>query len=317
VILQVGKLVPASTGRGTSGVPPAFNGHPASLTTAFATNGAFVGALLPNSRMAVTAINRAINTPNLVAPCLTTTSARLHSAVALAVDRGVLYFYCSDVVRRPVARLQRHGRIGKRIAAIAMSYKPPARRVLSSRSAIGWFYLLGMLEPIIRGFRPLSDVDVSALPRRPTRESANDWLESLVPSDVAAEIADLLRAVRDIRVPGVIRPNPVFGGLGWITGSDGDWIAGDTLVELKCTVGGIKREHVAQLLCYYAFDQLCSIPALRFGFSSLALCLPRQRCTIVGSVDHWLAAFGAPARSELPMFVQGWCSDEGPSRSAV
>lgn len=309
MILRICDLVPASPRLDRSSAPPAFTGYPASLTDALATNGAFVGALLPNSRTAVTAINRAIKTPHFIAPSATTANARLYSSVALAVDRGVLFFCGSDLVRHPVAYLQRHGEIGTQIGEVARSYQPPTHHVLSSRSALGWFYLLGRLEPVIRGFRPLSDVDISALPRKLTRRSSEDWLRSLVPLDVAAEIADLLRAVRDNRVPGAIRPNPVFGGLGWITGSDGDWIAGDTLVELKCTVGGLQRNHVAQLLCYYAFDQLCSAPEQRFGFSSLALCLPRQRCTIVGSIDAWLAAFGGPTLFELPRFVQGWCSE--------
>lgn len=311
MILRVGNVVSRSAKLRPLAISPPFNGRSASLTNALETNGAFIDALLPDSRMAVAAINRAIRTSAFVAPCATTTFARLHSSVALAVDRGVLYFYGADVVRRPAAILQGHGRVGRQIARIAASFSPPARRVLSCRSAIGWFYLLGILEPIVRGFRPLSDVDVTRMPSQPDRRSSIEWLESLVPSDVAAEIAELLRVVRDIRIPGPVRPNPVLGGLGRITGSDGDWIAGDTLVELKCTVGGVKREHVAQLLCYYALDQLCPIPRAKFNFSSLALCLPRQRCTIAGTVDEWLSAFGGPARSDLPIFVRTWCADEG------
>jgi hypothetical protein len=278
------------------------------LTVSFATNAAFVGALLPNSRTAITAINRGIKSAQTITPCSTTTNARLHSAVALAVDRGVLYFYGFDVVGRPAHRLQFYGAPGKRIAALTMSYKPPAHGVLRDRAAIGWFYLVGLLEPIVRGFRPLTDIDVSGLPRRLTSRSTNDWLSALTPIDVAAEISELLRAVRDSRLPGVVQPNPEFGALGSVIGSDGDWIAGDTLVELKCTVGGVHRNHVAQLLCYYAFDELCIATAVPRHFSSLALCLPRQRCTIVGAVDDWLAAFGGPARSDLPMFVHEWCT---------
>lgn len=85
--------------------------------------------------------------------------------------------------------------------------------------------------------------------------------------DVADEIRTLLATVSALQPVGEFFPNPVFGGLGPIKGSDGDWIAGDTLVELKCTVRPVKREYVVQLLCYAALSRLphnkSRIPELR------------------------------------------------------
>ena len=70
------------------------------------------------------------------------------------------------------------------------------------------------------------------------------------------EIVRLLRSLKEIRIRGTMFANPIFGSVGPILGSDGDWVVADTLVELKCVVGGVKRCHVAQLICYYALSQL-------------------------------------------------------------
>ena len=245
-------------------LPGGFCGRPVCLTDAFASNRAFLNALMPDSRSAVTAVNKAIRGQQSIQPSETTKTRRLYSSAALAVDRGVLYLYGVDIAARALARLssgspiaRRDGSsIARRISKACEVYDPPRRGVLRNRSAIGWFYLLGILEPVLRGFRPLSEVDIRELPSRPTQQSSSAWLESLVTDDLAIEIADMLRAVRDCRIPGTFRPNPTFGGIGAVTGSDGDWLAGDTLVELKCTISGVRREYVAQMLCYYAFDQL-------------------------------------------------------------
>ena len=80
-------------------------------------------------------------------------------------------------------------------------------------------------------------------------------------------------------------------------GSDGDWIAGDTLVELKCTVSGIQREFITQVICYFALSRLPDRQKRLPDFSNLAFCLPRQSATVTGTVDEWLSAFGAPQSS--------------------
>lgn len=103
----------------------------------------------------------------------------------------------------------------------------------------------------MRGFRPLSDVELGVVPRRLSPQAAAQCLADVLADDVAEEIADLVTALRTVRPRGRIRPNPVFGGIGAVLGSDGDWIARDTLVELKCVVNGVAREHIVQLLCYY------------------------------------------------------------------
>jgi hypothetical protein len=158
---------------------------------------------------------------------------------------------------------------------------------------MGWLYVLGGLDSVGRGFVDLSDVGPE-LPKAISAASAKSWFEEAIPAEVADEIVALLRSLKNIRIRGRIAPNPIFGHTSLITGSDGDWIVDDTLVELKCVSDGIKRRNVAQLICYYALSHLPDRKGRFQPFSKLALCLPRQSCTIVGHVEEWLSAFGAP-----------------------
>ena len=308
---QISQILPLRTGhQPQTSMPAGFRGHSACLTDAFASNAHFLSALMPSSRYAVTHLNKTIRGIRSVPPSATTKNEHLYSRVALAVDRGVLYLYGVDVGGPAAIRLKRGGSLARSISKACEAYQPPRQAILHSRSAIGWFYFLGLREPVFRGFVQLGELDLPSPPSRPTSQSSTKWFESLIPDDVSHEIAAMLRAVRDSRLPGQFRANPVFGALGAVRGSDGDWLSGDTLVELKCTVGGIKREHVAQLLCYYAFDQLGVHGRLKaFGFSRLALCLPRHTCVVEGSVEDWLVAFGGPDVSSLPAFVRTRCTN--------
>ena len=261
-----------------------------------------VAGLLPQSRRAITALNRRVLSRPQIPASHTTVNRRLYATVAGAVDRGVLYLSGFDISTRISRRLPTHGRWA-RLRKALVAYRPPRRGVLRSRSAMGWLYVLGALDPVLRGFRTLDDIDISGLATVVTEATAREWLERVIPEDVSNEIGELLRTISRVRLPGPILANPVFGGLGPVIGSDGDWIAGDTLVELKCTTRGVKRTHVAQLLAYYVFDQCLAHGRRRpYGFTRLALCLPRQSCTVVGTVDEWLQAFGAP---EPDVFVRG------------
>jgi hypothetical protein len=222
----------------------------------------------------------------------------LYSSVALAVDRGALFLSGHDVVSAPLRELKARGEnVAKRLAQALEIYKPPVPQHFNRRDAIGWLYVLGRLEPVFRGFRPLSDVDTTHLPARLPHESVRQWLERIVAPSISDEIVQLLRGLEGISPPGIVYPNPVFGDLGPITGSDGDWILGDTLVELKCTVSGMRREFVTQMICYFALSRLPDRQKRLPHFSNLAICLPRQSATVTGTVDEWLSAFGAPHSS--------------------
>lgn len=310
--IPVPSAIASPTGPGTCHIAPLGRGaRHACLTDFLGSNPRFIDGLLPNSRAAITLLNRRIGKALVVGPSATTASRQLYSTVALAVDRGALYLHGHNMGASDTG-LPGRGPDARRIALALQLYEPPTEQILANRSAIGWFYVLGVLEPVRRGFRPLSDLDISALPARLTPRSAAEWFASAVPDDVAKEIALLLRVVGRIRVRGRFVANPVFGGVGPIIGSDGDWIAGDTLVELKCTVAGVKREHVAQLICYYVFDQLLAHGRKSpYGFTNLALCLPRQGCTVIGTVDQWLRAFGAPDAATVVASVSEWCERYG------
>lgn len=255
--------------------------------------------MLPQSRRTIGHINKLLGARPQIAPSATTRARKLYSPLGGAVDRGVLYLSGFDIAARPRRVLSRGPRRATLISAALAAYEPPRRGILRDRSALGWLYLLAVLDPVMRGFRTLDDVDMTAFPAPINHAIIAAWLEQLLPGEVALEIAHLLRTVRNIRLPGPIVANPILGGLGLVAGSDGDWIAGDTLVEMKCTTGGVKRIHVPQLLCYYVFGQARAHGRQRpLGFERLALCLPRQSCMLVGSVDEWLQAFGAP-RAEV------------------
>jgi hypothetical protein len=242
---------------------------------------------------------------------VTTCDENLYSVVGLAVDRGALYLSGGDVTTRPIAWLARRRGHAERVAALLQAYSPPRRGALRSAAWLGWLGILGRMEPIMRGFVSLSDIRLAGLPRRLTQKSAAEWLAESMPAATLQEIAELLRLVRDTRVRGRFVPNPVFGCLGVVTGSDGDWIAGSTLVELKCVRQGMRSLYVAQLLCYYVLDRASAHGHEPFGFDSLALSLPRQGVTISGTVGEWLGAFGAPPESIVVPAVTEWLLEAG------
>lgn len=280
--------------------------QPGSLSDVLKRQPGILRALLPDSRRAITQLNRALRRQRQIVPSDVTKRLRLHSTVAQAVDRGVLYLYGHDIGAQPKRYLADRSLSApaERLREALEVYEPPRHGVLRHLDALAWFYVLGTLEPVMRGFRPLSDIPVADMPKHITVRSVTVWLERMLAPEISDEISNLLRSVRDSRVPGVFTPNPVFGGVGIVTGSDGDWISGNTLVEMKCAVSGVRTEHVAQLLIYYALDRLGSRDDTTSPrFDNLALCMPRQSATVVGRVDEWLRAFGGPNRERLPFAV--------------
>lgn len=271
----------------------------------------FIDALLPKSRRALTSLNKFLTKTQRIEPCSATRDSKLYSRVALAVDRGAVHLSGADVVTRPLKYLRSRRDASELAAAVLTlieSYRPPVRAHFRRPDYLGWLYLLGGLDTAQRGCRPISDVETRPLPATISRESAKAWLASSVTGGVGDEIACLLRAVRDCRLSGQFIGNPAFGGPGPYLASDGDWISGDTLVELKCVMGGVQRIHIAQLLCYYMSDGVWGERC--FTFSRLALCLPRQQATVTGTADEWLAAFGgAPAEVVIAGVRAYW---EGP-----
>jgi hypothetical protein len=205
----------------------------------------------------------------------------------------VLFLGGVDIAAESVEWLAEGTKRERQLARLLGCWQPRAKGMFHSRAAMGWLYLLGGLDSVRRGFAEVADV-APDLPKVISATTARACFEQAIPVEVADEIVALLRSLKSIRIHGRIEPNPVFGGTGLITGSDGDWIVDDTLVELKCVSDGVKRRNVAQLICYYALAQLPDRKASLPPFSKLALCLPRQSCTIVGHVEEWLSAFGAP-----------------------
>lgn len=267
--------------------------HAAVLTDFLKQVPEFERALLPRSRGVVTRLNRAVRALPRVAPCETTQRNKMYGRVGLAIDRAALLFAGQDILERPRQFLTQKRLLGLLEVHAATVPKQPHQ---VSRATIGWLLVIAGLEPVIRGFRPLSDIDTSKMPRsRRTAASARNWLESVVPEDLADELTFLLQSLTAIMPQGTITANPAFGCWGSITGSDGDLIVDDTLIEIKCTLHGIGRSHVAQIISYAALNALRRQEGgQHFEFSKLALCLPRHTCLLTGTIDDWLGAFGAP-----------------------
>jgi hypothetical protein len=285
--------------------------RPASLTNLLPSIPEVERALLPHSRRALTDINRVLDSRPFVEPCATTSATKTHSRVALSIDRAALFLSGHDIVSRPERWVRGTGKQGKVLSSMLRAWRPNARGLFNNRAAIGWLYVLGGLDVARRRFVPLSDVITAPLPDRIDRASARRWFADLLAPDVTDEIVRLLRSLKKIRIRGEVYANPTFGGVGPIIGSDGDWIVDGTLVELKCVVGGVRRRDVAQLICYYTLSQLpersTGLPAI----SRLALCLPRQSATIIGTVNEWLYAFGAPSKEVVVKALHGCFDPKG------
>jgi hypothetical protein len=313
MLLQVRDIVRTVEPPGAWSLPPPRPDiRPACLTDLFRQIPEFGRALLPSSRSAITQLNRALKSRIYIPPSEETRRLRLYSSVALAVDRGALLLSGHDVVFNPLLALRARGnKVATRLAEALEVYDLPVRGIFNRRDVIGLLYVLGRLEPVFRGFRPLSDVDTTRLPALLSHQSVRQWLERIVAPSVGDEIVRLPRSLRGIRPSGIVYPNPIFGGLGPIIGSDGDWIADDTLVELKCTMSGMQREFVTQVMCYFALSRLPDRQNRLPHFSKLAVCLPRQSATVVGTVDEWLSAFGAPQSSVVVNAIHHYFSVAG------
>jgi hypothetical protein len=293
--LEIGDLTPPTFESNWS-LPALRAVSPASLSDLLPSIVDFQEALFPRSRGTITRVNRMLAAEPTIHPSAATQEKKLWGSVALAVDRGVLGLHGCDVSSEMIETLLlRFGRRAAPIVSVLSLGSPsvPGNGTIDT-AHVGWLYLLGCLEPVRRGFRPLSDIDTDDLPPHVTRSAARKWLDNLVPPDIADEIRAMLEVARTLQPDGPMFPNPIFGGLGPITGSDGDWIVGHTLVELKCTVRGVSRAHIVQLACYAALSRLPGFSGGVPHFERLALMLPRQSSIVVGTIEQWLGAFGAP-----------------------
>jgi hypothetical protein len=255
-------------------------------------------ALMPRSRGTLTALNRHLRAIPGIPPSAATVEGKHHSAVGLAVDRAALVRLGGDILTVPILHLKFHIRHNKWtwiVRALELAPLTPEADLLHP-AALGALFVLGRMQPWQRGF--VSWKDVFQHPPQyggePTHEEAYAWLAAEIPDGTREELAALLACVDAMTLPGPYTLNPIFGSLGPIRGSDGDWIAGSTLVELKVVQGGLLRRHVAQVLTYalLAEEKVCraAMPTI----TDIAMCLPRQRALVTGTPDEWLAAFGAP-----------------------
>jgi len=267
---------------------------PRCLTDLLETIPDFQKFLLPNSRSAITQINRVLRKQSFIPPTEFTKNKNLYSSIALAVDRGSLHLYGVNISDKPVRFLQKSGE--KKLSIIIEKFSRFAKKKNFNQETAAWLYLIGRLDPIMRGFRPISDIKIKSLPKKMTKQTIKYWLKNLIPKTVSDEIIRILESLKKILPVGSIYPNPVFGGIGPIMGSDGDWICDDMLVELKCTINGVNRKHVTQIICYSALSEIKPTSKKIPKIKKLGILLPRQSSLIVGSINDWLLSFGAPTK---------------------
>jgi DHA1 family tetracycline resistance protein-like MFS transporter len=181
----------------------------------------FQRELLPNSRQAITQINRALRKNQFIAPSEETKKGNLYSSVALAIDRGALMLRDEIDNNRLITTLKIHNKYGNKkykdhrnaIVIIINKFESIAQNEPFSKETAGYLFLLGKLEPIIRGFRPFSDVIEHGLPSNLSTDSIRNWLSDIISADLSSEIIDLLNVISKLQLNGHFFANPIFGQL--------------------------------------------------------------------------------------------------------
>jgi hypothetical protein len=272
----------------------------------------FRRAFLPDSISAAVQINRVTrSTGYFIPPSQTTRQNRMYGRVGLAVERAALHLSGEDLMEHPRAVLNSPKDQRLRLLRVLEKYastESPGGLRRGNKATVGWLLILGALEPIRKGIRPFSDIDVTSLPRSSVSVGkATTWLASRVPDDLCEEFGELISSLEAILPHGIVMPSPSFGSWGAVLESQGDLLVERCLIELKCSVRAVRSEYVAQLLCYAAINALNRQLGRRlvFDIDGLALVLPRQRCAIAGTVEEWLSAFGGPT---FDAFVSGFAA---------
>lgn len=279
---------------------------PAALTDLLKQVPDLQSALMPWSRRTVIALNRHLRSIPGIPPTAATVQGRYHSAIGLAVDRAALVRLGGDILADPIWWLKHRIRRNLWTWIVRALELAPLRKDSDLRdpAALGALFVLGRMQPWQRGFVPWSVVfqNPPQYGGEPTPEEAHAWLAGEIPPGTREELAELLECLESMTLPGPYTLNPIFGSLGPIRGSDGDWIAGSTLVELKVVQGGLQRAHVAQVLTYALLAEEHVARSVLPPITEIAMCLPRQRALLIGTPDEWLGAFGAPpARVAFPV----------------
>lgn len=289
--------------------------RPAPLTDFLPQVRDFQASFLPHSRNSVTVLNRAVRGAGcLIPPSVTTRERGIYGSVGLMVDRAALHLTGSDILSRPrkvLAYLTANHRNGSgprdllTVLERRATRETPGTLGRCEKATVGWLRMIGDLEPVMRGFRPFVDLNLTGIPiGRVTQSQASRWLASTITDDLHTEVSALITSLKNILPKGRVAANPVFGGCGSIIGSDGDLCVDECLIELKTSVDAVKRESVAQLLGYAALNWIREQCGDRsYPIQHLALGLVRQRSLVVGTPNEWLTAFGGPP---FEVFTEGF-----------
>jgi hypothetical protein len=297
---------------------PRYQGRVASCLTDFLDcNRPAIRALFPAVTRLVVCLNKASKVSGAyIPPSPTTRKLNWYSRVGLAIDRAMVHLLGGDLLSKPRAALERSGSRDLKwlLAALEAQLEKCENGAIDvhDRATIGFLLVVGALEPILRGVVPASDIDIGALPRQKcAAEDVADWFSAQAPAEVAEEIAEILTLSVNAVPAGPYFVNPGYGGFGAIMGSDADFVAGSTLVEMKCISSGISGLHVAQLLAYGALRSLASkneAEAMGPQLEKFALFLPRRGWCVTGTLAEWLDYLEGPTEAAFPQAFASYCT---------
>jgi hypothetical protein len=298
---------------------PEYEARVASCLTDFLDrNRPAVRALFPGAPRVVTSLNKAAGkSGTYISPCDATRKLNWYSRVGLAIDRAMVHLLGGDLLQKPRAAFgSARSSYWKWLSiALEVQFERCEERAIDvqDRAAMGLLLVVGALEPIMRGVVSPSDIDIASLPRKKcSADEISNWFSTQAPSEVAEEIAQILISSVRALPPGPYFINPVYGGFGAIMSSDADFIAGTTLVEMKCISGGISGLHIAQLLGYGAIRALAKkSETRRMGppLKRFAILLPRRAWCVTGTLADWLYHLEGPAAGVFPQSFASYCKD--------
>jgi hypothetical protein len=275
-----------------------------------------VRALFPAAPRVVSALNKASGASGIyIPPCDTTKEFNWYSRVGLAIDRAMVHLLGGDLLGKSRVALgsSRSSDWKWLLTALEVQFEQFKAGAIDvqDRAAIGLLLVVGALEPILRGVVSASDINLTKLPRKKCgADEIALWFSTQSPLEVAEEIgAILVSAVRAVPA-GPYFINPVYGGFGAIMGSDADFVAGTTLVEMKCISRGISGLHIAQLLAYGALRELAGKDeAKRMGppLEKFAIFLPRRAWCVAGSLSEWLDYLDGPSCADFARSFASYC----------
>jgi hypothetical protein len=245
-----------------------------SLTGFIKAQPTFWSATCPDIRKVITSVNRALRERPLRVP-LRSENRLIAGPLGTAIDYYVGWS-AGETLHQQVVRVSNLSpdarAISKHIAATLIGLRSNTSLSRKDEAQLGRACLvLAQLESAYRTGNTLFIPSATEL-RTNDRAPFDRWLVRQINAPLIEEWTALAEQVKALSIPlrGAVY-NPVFGGYGLITGSDGDLLVNETLYDIKCSVDGFDGDAVRQLLGYCALSILNnrSLAIQRVGLISI------------------------------------------------